>query len=106
MLQYWISTTAYPLNIGGRPFNSWPAFIPVIFETTVLFAAFSAGIGMLMLNRLPEPYHPVFNVDRFTEASRAGYFLAIAEEDPKFDAAATRGFLEGLDTKGVFDVHP
>ena len=77
-LAFWTSTIDYPVNIGGRPFNSWPAFIPVIFETTILFAAFSAGIGMLVLNRLPEPYHPVFNVERFRQAgARDGYFLCI-----------------------------
>jgi len=93
---WWTSTVDYPLNIGGKPFNSWPAFIPVIFETTILFAAFSAGLGMLALNRFPEPYHPVFNVERFREnASREGFFLCIEASDPKFDRQSTRAFLEG-----------
>lgn len=104
-LAWWTSTIDYPLNIGGKPFNSWPAFIPVIFETTVLFAAFSAGLGMLALNRFPEPYHPVFNVERFREsASREGFFLCIEAADPKFDRESTRAFLESSGALGVHDV--
>lgn len=106
-LAFWTSTIDYPVNIGGRPFNSWPAFIPVIFETTILFAAFSAGIGMLVLNRLPEPYHPVFNVERFRQAgARDGYFLCIEATDPKFDRAATREFLVGSGAVEVNEVAP
>jgi len=106
-LAVWTSAIDYPVNIGGRPFNSWPAFIPVIFETTILFAAFSAGIGMLLLNRLPEPYHPVFNVERFRQAgARDGYFLCIESTDPKFDPAATREFLVGSGAVEVNDVAP
>lgn len=104
-LAWWTSSIDYPLNIGGKPFNSWPAFIPVIFETTVLFAAFSAGLGMLALNRFPEPYHPVFNVERFREnASRDGFFLCIEAADPKFERESTRSFLEGSGALGVHDV--
>jgi hypothetical protein len=99
----WTSAVNYPLNIGGKPYYSWPAFIPVIFEVTILFAAFSAGIGMLVLNRLPQPYHPVFNVESFrAKASREGYFLCIEAEDPKFDLAATREFLAAT---GATEVH-
>jgi len=106
-LAYWTSAIDYPINIGGRPFNSWPAFIPVIFETTILFAAFSAGIGMLAVNRLPEPYHPVFNVERFRQAgARDGYFLCIEATDPKFDRTATRQFLVEAGAVEVNEVAP
>lgn len=104
-LATWTSTVAYPMNIGGKPYNSWPAFIPVIFECMVLVAAFSAGIGMLALNGLPEPYHPVFNVERFrAKASRDGFFLCLESTDPRFDADASRRFLEGTGAVGVHDV--
>lgn len=106
-LVYWTSTIAYPINIAGRPFNSWPAFIPVIFECTILLAAFSAGIGMLALNRLPEPYHPVFNVDRFREAaSRNGFFLLVESQDPLFDSRDTRRLLSELGAREVHEVAP
>lgn len=103
LLQYWASVLYYPLNVGGRPLNSWPAFVPITFETTILFAALSAVLGMLALNGLPTPYHPVFNVDRFALASRNRFFLAIEARDPKFDHARTRQFLESLTSHGVFD---
>ncbi len=104
-LTYWTSTIAYPLNVGGKPLNSWPAFIPVIFECTILFAAFSAGIGMIALNGLPEPYHPVFNVARFREkGARDGYFLCIEATDPKFDREGTRAFLSGTGAVEVDEV--
>ncbi len=106
-LSYWTSTIDYPINVAGRPFNSWPAFIPVIFETTILFAAFAAGIGMLLVNRLPEPYHPVFNVERFRQAgARDGYFLCIEATDSKFDRTATREFLVGSGAVEVDEVAP
>ncbi len=104
-LEYWTSAISYPLNVGGKPYNSWPAFIPVLFETTVLFAAFSAAIGMFLLNGLPEPYHPVFNVERFREkASRDGYFLCIEARDGKFDRTETRAFLLSTGATEVNDV--
>jgi hypothetical protein len=103
-LQYWTSVIAYPLNIGGRPLNSWIAFIPVTFETTVLLASLAAVLGMLALNDLPKPYHPVFNTERFALASRDRYFLIIAASDERFDAQATQDFLEGLDSVGVYEV--
>lgn len=104
LLQYWISVIDYPINIGGRPLNSWPSFIPVTFELTILLAALSAVFGLLALNGLPMPYHPVFNVDRFELASRNRFFLCIEAADPKFDPQDTRSFLEGTGAEGVYDV--
>jgi hypothetical protein len=104
-LAVWTSAVDYPLNIGGKPFNSWPAFIPVIFECTVLLASFSAGLGMLALNRLPEPYHPVFNVEAFrAHASRDGYFLCIEATDPAYDEWAARRLLGETGAREVHDV--
>ena len=103
-LQYWISVIDYPLNIGGRPLNSWPSFVPVTFELTILLAALCAVLGLLALNGLPMPYHPVFNVERFELASRNRFFLCIEAQDPKFDRDATRRFMEGASPQGVYDV--
>ena len=94
--QYWASAVAYPLNVGGRPPDSWVAFIPVAFEMTILTASLFAILGMFALNGLPMPYHPIFNVERFSEASRDRFFLMILATDPSFDRVATRTFLEGL----------
>jgi hypothetical protein len=105
-LQFWSATIAYPMNIGGRPLNSWPQFIPVTFETTVLGAALTCFIGMWALNKLPMPYHPVFNVPAFERASRDRFFLCIEATDPRFDAHETRAFLESLHPLGVSDVAP
>ena len=104
LLQYWVSALAYPVNIGGKPLHSWPAFIPVTFECTILVAALSCVLGMLALNGLPQPYHPVFNVPRFALASRNRFFLCIESQDPKFDIEATRRFLETLHPREVTTV--
>lgn len=103
-LQYWTQVIAYPLNIGGRPYHSWVSFIPPAFETTILFGAFAAVLGMLALNGLPQPYHPVFNAPRFHLASRDAFFLAIEAADPRFDPVQTRAFLNGLQAREVVDV--
>ena len=105
-LQQWVHNVAYPINIGGKPLNSWPMFVPVAFETTILFAALSAVIGMIVLNGLPQPYHPVFNVARFEHASRDKFFLLVESTDPKFDRAGTLDFLKGLDPSEVNEVEP
>jgi len=105
-LQYWISAIDYPINVGGRPYNSWPSFIPVTFELTILVAALAALLGMLALNGLPMPYHPVFNVPRFAQATRDRFFLCIEATDPKFDREATGRFLEGLSSSAVVVVEP
>jgi hypothetical protein len=103
-LCYWVSVLRYPLNIGGRPFNSWPAFIVPTFECTILFASLTAVFGMLALNGLPQPYHPVFNVDRFAEATRSRFFLLILSKDPRFDMQRTRSFLASLGPMSVDEV--
>ena len=103
-LQYYIAAIYWPVNIGGRPLNSWPMFIPVTFELTVLVAALSAVLGMLALNGLPQPYHPVFGVPRFARASQDRFFLCLEAVDPRFDRVATRAFLESLSPHEVSDV--
>ncbi|HEX5608336.1 MAG TPA: DUF3341 domain-containing protein [Candidatus Binatia bacterium] len=105
-LQYWVSVIDYPINIGGRPLNSWPSFIPVTFELTILLAALAAFFGVLGLNRLPMPYHPVFNVDRFELASRNRFFLCIEAADNKFELDRTRRFLDEIGSLGTYEVEP
>jgi hypothetical protein len=102
--QYWVSVIAYPENIGGRSLNSWPAFIPVTFELTVLGASLAAVFGMLAMNKLPQPYHPLFSDDRFQKhASADRFYLCIEADDPKY-AEASR-FLQGLHADYVSEVH-
>jgi len=102
--QYWVNVFAYPMNIGGRPLNSWPAFIPVTFELTILGASTFAVIGMLALNKLPQPYHPVFNVERFSRASNDRFFLCIEAGDPKFNLAESARLLQSLGAQHVTEV--
>lgn len=103
-LQYWVAVLQYPMNIGGKPLASFPAFVVPAFETTILFAAFGAVFGMLALNGLPEPYHPLFNVERFALASQDRFFLCIEAIDPQFTLPETRHFLHNLGAYEVSDV--
>ena len=102
--QYWVNVFAYPMNIAGRPLNSWPAFIPVTFELTILGAASFAVFGMLAMNKLPHPYHPVFNVERFARASTDRFFICIDANDPKFNVAESTRFLQSLQAVNVTEV--
>jgi hypothetical protein len=103
-LQYWISVITYPINVGGRPLHSWPAFIVVTFEMTILCAGIAAVLGMLALNGLPMPYHPVFNVPRFAFATKDRFFLMVFSNDPKFNTIETRRFLEALGPRSISEV--
>lgn len=103
-LEYWVSVIEYPLMVGGKPFFSWPAFVPVAYETTILLGGLTAAISMLMINGLPMPYHPVFNVERFSHAMTDRFFLCIEATDPKFNREETKKFLEGLHPYQVSEV--
>jgi hypothetical protein len=100
----WVTVVAYPFNVGGRPLFSWPAYIPPTFETTVLFAGLAAAIGMFLVNRLPRPYHPVFNVESFARASQDRYFVVIESRDERFDRRATEELLRRFDPEEVAEV--
>jgi hypothetical protein len=104
LMQYWMSAVDYPLNIGGKPPHSWPAFIVITFEMTILFAGISAVLGMLAFNGLPMPYHPVFNVPRFAFASKDRFFLIVFSSDKKYNPVETRRFLESLDPRSISEV--
>jgi hypothetical protein len=103
-LQYWVSAVSYPINVGGKPYHSWPAFIVVTFEMTILFAGISAVFGMLALNGLPMPYHPVFNVPRFALATKDRFFLIVFSTDPKYSPSETRRFLESMAPRSISEV--
>ena len=103
-LTYYVHVIEYPIIVGGRPYFSLPSFIPPMYELTILFAAFTAVFGMILLNGLPQPYHPVFNVPRFALATREKFFLIIEAKDPKFDLEETRSFMQSLNPQEVFDV--
>lgn len=107
-LAYWfmwyINVVAYPLNVGGRPHHSWPAFIPITFESAVLFAALAALIGFLVLNGLPQPHHPVFDASNFERASQDRFFLLVETDDPLYRQDETRHVLEALGALNVSEV--
>ncbi|MDP7640683.1 MAG: DUF3341 domain-containing protein, partial [Candidatus Hydrogenedentes bacterium] len=98
-MQVFATVYHYPYEIGGRPLYSWPAYIPITFETMVLFAAFAAGLSMIALNGLPRPHHSIFNAKNFDRASSDRFFLCIESADERYDVAATKEFMEGLDPK-------
>lgn len=104
LMQYWIAAVDYPINVGGRPFHSWPSFIVVTFEMTILFGGIFAVLGMLALNGLPMPYHPVFNVPRFAMATKDRFFLIVFSTDPKYSLTGTRQFLDSLGPRSISEV--
>ena len=103
-MQYWMSVIDYPLNLGGKPYHSWPSFIIITFEMTILFAGISAVLGMLALNGLPMPYHPVFNVPRFAMASKDRFFLIVFSSDKKYDPESTTKFLQQFNPRSISEV--
>ena len=104
LMQYWMNGVNYPVIVGGKPPHSWPAFIPITFEMTILFGGIAAVLGMLALNGLPMPYHPVFNVPRFAMATKDRFFLIVFSTDPKYSPSGTRQFLESLGPRSISEV--
>ena len=103
-MQWFAAVADYPINVGGRPFNSWPAFIPITFEMTILCAALTAIVAMIVLNKLPTPYHPVFAAENFERATSDRFFLCIESSDARFDKQATTNFLYELGAQNVTEV--
>jgi hypothetical protein len=99
-MQYYSMAVDYTFNVGGRPYNSWPVFVPITFELLILVGAFAAFLGMMFLNGLPRPHHPVFNVPQFARSSQDRFFLCIEAADPQFDPQATGEFLATLHPHG------
>ncbi len=104
LLQYWAAGIAYPINVGGRPYNSWPYFVPITYELVILFSSFAGLFGMLLLNGLPKPYHPAFNVPEFARATQDRFFVVVEAGDPKYEYEGTRRLLEELAPGRVYDV--
>lgn len=104
LMQVYAAVFSYPLNVGGRPLYSWPAFIPITFEMTILGAGLAGAFGMLVRNGLPCLHHPLFNIDRFELASQSRFFLYIEAEDSQFELVATRAFLQSLHALNVYEV--
>src|SRR4051812_31671296 len=103
-MQWYALAVDYPLDIGGRPLHSWPAFVPITFELTILSAALTGFFSVFILNRLPQPYHPTFNVPAFAQASQDRFFLCIEAADPKFELSQTRAFLDSLHPTELHEV--
>ena len=103
-LQYYVSVIAYPIRVGGKPLNSWPSFIPVTYELTILGAALAAVLSMIILNNLPMPYHAIFNTKNFERATLDRFFLCVLSDDSQFDREKTRKFLLTLDAQAVSEV--
>lgn len=104
-LEYWVHNIEYPMNVGGRPKFSWPSFIPVAYECTILLAGLTAAFAMLAFNGLPRPNHPVFNTPNFEMASQTSFFLCVEGTDPKFDHAEVKRLLESLGAVNVSDCY-
>lgn len=105
-LEWYTSVVDYTLNVGGKPLNSMIAFFPVLYESTILFAAITAVFGMLTLNRLPKLYHPIFNTPGFERASQDRFFLEVSAKDAKYDSDEVRAFLMDLNPLNVSEVAP
>jgi Protein of unknown function (DUF3341) len=103
-MQLYSNAVFYPLNIGGKPYNSWPNFVVITFECTIIFSCFTAGLFMLGRNGLPRPYHSIFNTPNFEHASRDKFFLCVESKDSKFDLGKTKKFMDGLGANQVSEV--